>query len=589
MNNRIEINIVVVSDIATDRKNLAGLLFMENTQRSNDDFLVEPAEVYVELDFLNFPNISKKCQNECQKHNELVMQQKKDCAKPLLFNCTKRIRKLINYESKTDIIMNKNILLTFYFLGNNYREFDNEFLKANIIIYIAKSTCQFNHKNELFSYVFNVIQNSDKKKYLLPIINNNQIYKKQLSSDFDNKVNENILPFITMSLDHHIEQSNIIHQAHEDNEKYLRECGYTTFRNELASILNSHYENMIDDNFKLEIEKIKCTMIENPSNFITGTIIMQNKITKLEKILKKDFQSKIDFLVDDFLNVITVDETFDINSLDKLSPMYKNNTNITSRILYVRKKIQENKIKLITNNFYNDQITRDIFLPSKVHLFFDELCDLELTVDDTKRLAVHICELYGKRARNLLNSNENIQLLYDSYFDDTERLKMLSMLNEVISKIPFGELKTYLIQIMLTKLMIVEKCIETKKNMLTYCKSLRHFIAENRQKKYDYLFISINDICTNLIFKVNDLEQLQYLSDNIDAIINFNPGPIIELEKFIFKIIKKNSYRDLIARDQYESDDDSDVDTYDNKSFDFTKDDYDSNDDQIDKINLVEV
>lgn len=573
MNNRIEINIAVISNCSSDQSALANLLFGKDTKRTKEDFLTEPVEVYMEIDMSNFPNSSKLCIKECAKHNNLILCQKDICKKPIFFNCVKRIPNLINYDLSSEPKMNKNILLTFYFLGNNYKNFNDEFAKANIIIYIG------NKYTELFSDVSNSAQSSGCKKHFLTIINDNQHSSDHLESS------------IRVSLPFDYSDYCV------NKDQYLKEDGFVTFKRNLASILNHQYKNMIDENIQLELNKMKAFAKTDPNCFIIDAEKMKIKITKIEKIFKKSYQSIFDSIIKDFINEIGDFELEGKYILDKLKYMYKNDAIMSDYILRANDILREKIICSITNNLYCNEITADTFLPSNVHKYFDKLDDLDLEPDKVKKLSVHICELYTTKAKQLLDSENNIELLYNSYFDETQNMKMLSMLNEVISKIDFTDLKKYFIQIIITKLMIVEKCIRTKNviesqiinNIIIYLKSLRYFITENKHKKYNYLFGTINDICTNFIHKIDDQTQLQYLSDNISLIINFVPDSIIKLEKFIIKTIKKNSYRDLIAVDQFDSDEDSDIDIYANTPFDFSKDDYSSEGESVNGIDLVEI
>ena len=145
--------------------------------------------------------------------------------------------------------------------------------------------------------------------------------------------------------------------------------------------------------------------------------------------------------------------------------------------------------------------------------------------------------------------------------------------------------------------MIVEKCISLKNyldnqiinKLITYCNSVRYCLSDNIKRKYDFLFNNISDICANFMHKLDGSMHLAYLSNNLDSIIDFKTDSIVRLEKFIINKINKNSYRDSISEDQNDSDNDSDVDIYLDKNFIFTKDDLESDSDNINTHGYIDV
>ncbi len=576
MNNRIEINIIIVSDCLQSRNAMANLLLLKYIKSFPEDFIIEPSQVFMEIDMLNFPNTSKLCQDECSSHNKNISQQRKLCCKPIFYNCIERVN-LTDTGSITEPNMNKNILLTFYFLSNNYKIFDDEFSKANIIIYVGNLSFE---NNELYKHVSKIVDDSNGKKYLLLVSNDNQKIETSTNTPVT----------VLMPSDYSDFCAN--------KDKYLKAKGFITLKHMLASILNHQYKNIIDDNIKKDLDKMRSYIKSNPDKFITDFEKTRNKTSKLDKIFKKNYTSVFDDMVEDFLETCN-SSNLTIN-LEKLKSIYKNNRKIYNLIYYAIQSARKKKVQSIADGLYNVTTTAETFLPSKIKKKFDELENLEMEPTEVKRLYVHICELYTKQAKYLSDSDSktNIEMLYNTYFDKEEIQKMLSMLNEIISKIDFSDMKVHLIQIIVTKLFVVEKCIELKNimdsqkinNIMMYLKALRFFLIKNKCEKYEYLFGCINDVCTSFIFKMDGISQLQYLSENIETVISCSPDSIIKLEKFIIKIIKKNSYRHLIAVDECDSDEDSDVDIYTHNDIDFTKDDYSSEDeDLVDNRDIIDV
>jgi hypothetical protein len=148
----------------------------------------------------------------------------------------------------------------------------------------------------------------------------------------------------------------------------------------------------------------------------------------------------------------------------------------------------------------------------------------------------------------------------------------MSMLNEIKSMMDFEEYKFCLMRILLTKLMIVEKMVDYKdllpsaviNEIISYCRSLKYFLSENNFRKYDYLFNNLSDICSNTIVALNaNQNQLIYMADNLELIIGFKWDKLLDLDKFIIKMIKKTNYQAVIAEDQNDSEEISDVEIYD--------------------------
>ena len=130
--------------------------------------------------------------------------------------------------------------------------------------------------------------------------------------------------------------------------------------------------------------------------------------------------------------------------------------------------------------------------------------------------------------------------------------------------------------------MIAEKYISSVKDdtnintMISYCKSLKYYLLNIQHNKYESLFVDVCDVCTNLTLKFDPGSRLKYISENINIMANLKTNKMIDLDNFIIKRIKKNTYQSLIANDvgsSAESDDDYGDD------FDFSKDDMPSEDD----------
>lgn len=682
MNNRIEIKIAILGEEGSGKEMFAKMLFLENNSKIRVDPLSKLSEMYLEIDMINFQNTSKKIMEECKQHNNLIMQQNeiKEVANlrntnipPLFYKHTQRIRDLIDYSKKNNRI-NKNILLTFYSIGNNFNDFDEEINNANILIYLVDVNKQFDTNSKLFQKISQIIIQSNNKKYLLTVVNKCDTLNQngefdpltnghKIISSIDQLIQENMskenlyqnsfhcapiaisckYAHIYRRIQHTeltdispeaktfisnmfgIKKENIFKDIEKNHHKYLKRSGYVCFKNILSDILNQNYKSMIDYNFDVQLGKIQQLSetcqddfilsehneeISTNNLFITELQSIREKANRLQKIFKQDYHQVITELLKKILDGVFKSDNPQLSVVDRIKEIYVDNKVIINQIDSIQEQIRLKVVQNIYKKLYatellelpeeieqneqneqnerSDQISEfeqingfeeidssyqnnqfeEIFLPSKVHILFDKLYNAYLSREELTKLTSHICELYSTKAKILLKTDSNLELLYRSYFTDDESLKIMSMLNEIMVVRNFDTFKIELIQIMITKLMIAEKIIDRKdyfpkisvEKIITYCKSLRHFLSDNVYKKYDYLFNNISDVCTNIIFKMNSSLQSSYISNNINFILNYKPDKIIVLDKFIIKIIKKTNYNATIATDANDSNQDSDID-----------------------------
>lgn len=654
MNQRIDIKIAIVGQEGSGKETFSKMLFLDNTPKNVTNHSSTLSEVIMEIDMEHFKNTSKKIIDKCKSHNNLIAQRteikniqtfRENNIEPLIYAHTKRIRDLINYTAQTTH-MNKNILLTFYIIGNNYLEFQTEIESANILIHIVDINKPFTNDNLLYKYLVNIINKSNHKKYLLTLINKcdtlNQNGEFVLQSNEHNIVNgidqiirknaneldivQNMLHPIVMTCKYasiyrqimhlgisdinpndkllianmfSVKKDSVVRDIQKNSNKYLQQSGYIAFRDVLSHILNTKYKSMIDDNYNNEVKKMD-NFLSNPLD--NSKIILPEKIcilnvvhdkaSRLEKIFKTTYQEGVKYFISKFLNNIIDTESKTViqeplnNSIQQeetelaiievIQEIYNDNNEFKQLIEKVSTQIQNKIVKNIVGKLYEDILTENTLLPSKVHEIFDKLCESHTSKEEIKKLSTYICELYSTKIRNGMESI-NPNLLFKTYFSSAESMKLLSMLNELTSMINFDKYKMYLIQILLTKLMVVEKCIEHKDQMekndinklITYCRSLKHYLSDNIYKKYDFFFGNISDICTNLLLKLDATSQLIYVSENIDFVLDFKPDRVINLDKFIIKTIKKTTYKSLVADDEEDSNDDSDVDIYGEDDVDF--------------------
>lgn len=631
MNNRIDIKIVVLGEPNSGKETFCKMLFLDKCNRIRLDPLSRLGEIYAEIDPENFKHSSKNIVKECSEQNSLIMKQsqinnldelRKNNIYPFFYRYTNRIAGLINENDPGRI--NRNILLTFQFIGNNYKDFSEEIEAANIIIYLIDINKIFDGDSELFIYLINMVKSSKGTKKLLPIVNKydpnnkNHISTKISIGDtfkyFSEGNDIELTPVYISAKDAMIfrmmyykipsvgvidlEYSDIIYKTYgirmenskdviRNIDKYLDKCGFNNFRSAFMKILNKNYRTMVDVNFGNSLPKLE--MYKNTDRFITHLLILRNKAIRLGKIFKTNYER----LVIDSIKCQLEEMVYNGNIEDKLIDQIQKNCKDSAEIMETVKMVKEKMRDKILNGVlppYAAEITPDLFLPSNVWTRFEKFIAMYPSKMQNEKMVTYICELYSRDVQNILVNQDinHIQMFYDAYFTEKETMKMMSILNEIKSMVDYDTYKNYLMKIFLTKLQIAEFIVYFKDNMaleiletiVSYCKSLRLYLSDNSHKKYSYLFINIADICTRIIFEMNSVSNAKYISDNIASFINFKCDKIINLDKFIIKMIKKTNYQAVVAEDDINSDDDSDVDIYgeendhsDDESFNITNGD----------------
>lgn len=632
MNNRVEIKVAVLGDISAGKDTFSQMLFLNDNHKIRVDQLSKLACLYMETDPENFPVNTKKVIDDCHRQNALIMQQteikcvenlRNNKINPYFYRYINRICGLIDYE--TDNRINKNILLNFYLIGNNYLDFCEEINSANIYIFISDiDKCDLGD-NQCYQYLIDLIK-INKKKYLMTVINKcdtlssnaefepgSTYYQKMREIDKIVRLyaeqaaaHQNILPPIPISCKYatlfrkvlhtnfndismgdkifisnmfDVKKGNICRDIRRNRQKYLQQSGFAVFRDMLADILNSKYKSMIDDNFDFELANMSLTH----STFSEDIINIKNKADRLSKIFKKNtYHQTITTILKDILDNDNLthnpDNPVKIQDLDFIKDIYGSDTELVKKIDSVKEIICLNIIDNIKNKIYDTELSNNTFLPSKIYHIFNELNENMISLNSTnigtqcvKQLATYICDLYSTRARELLLTD--IDLLFTAFFTDNEALQLVILIREMQQIVKFEIYQQYLVQIWITKLMVANKYINywaDQSNINTissYCRSLRYLLTTAKCNKYEYLLTNISDVCTQISMK-NDIEQqLEQLATNINNTVCNN---LIELDIFIIKRLRKTDYQsaitenvgsDMDSDDNYSGDDGDDGDS----------------------------
>src|SRR3972149_11699687 len=109
MNNRVDVKIAILGEEGSGKEMFGKMLFLDNNTKIRIDPLSKIAEIYMEIDPINFKNGSKKIVEECNKQNNLIMKQmqfknisdlRNSNIEPFFYRCTPRIRGIIDYDDK---------------------------------------------------------------------------------------------------------------------------------------------------------------------------------------------------------------------------------------------------------------------------------------------------------------------------------------------------------------------------------------------------------------------------------------------------------------------------------------------------------
>lgn len=606
MNNRIDIKIAVVGDRQAGKETFCKMLLLDAANKIRLNPLSDLGEIYMEVDRDNFKNSTKNIIKECTQHNNIIMKQtqianiddlRKNNIDPFFYRTSPRIMGLVNDNEPGRI--NRNVLLTFYFIGNNYRSFMTEITNANIIIYITDTNKKFDPGNELFGALLNIIKLSNGNKYLIPILNKTDNEKSMETATNNFKIiyeiaaKNNLLnisepvylsakyaailrmlfykiPVQTGDISQIYGMDNPSQDLHKRSDYYFDKCGYNSFRKTFMHILNKNYLNMIRVNITNELEKLE-KLIDNCDNFMMIFDSLKNRTEKLDKIFKTDYQHFVMQYIKNIFDKITAMTNPNINIIDTVSGRYENNQQIINMVREAKTTIRDKFIdSMISKN--NVAIQVESFMPSNLSKIFDQIIAVYPPKQQMEKVVKYICEMYGTNIRDLLMKydRDTVNMLYNAYFTDKEAMSMMSMLNEIKCLIDYDAYKNYIIKILLAKVEIAEYIAnnqtyfspQTVETIVSYCKCLRFCIADNIYHKYDFLFMNITDVCSRVILTLNRVSNARYLSDNLDSILNFQPDKIVNLDKFIIKMIKKTNYQAVIAEDDINTGEDSDVDIY---------------------------
>lgn len=230
-------------------------------------------------------------------------------------------------------------------------------------------------------------------------------------------------------------------------------------------------------------------------------------------------------------------------------------------VVQINNTLEKMPIDMVTDCF-NNCIQCNIFLPMTMNILVTKLYDAYLPKVEINKIATDICLLYSKQVRILLTVDDNIRLLYKSYFSKNESLKITSMLNLCVTILEFDIYKIHLIQILLTKLMIAEKIVKNRlgenDKVVSYLIVLKFKLSKINNSKYNYLFSAIVDLCTSILFSINATYQLTYISDNLDSLLDYDQDDLW-LDNFIIKSILNKSYGTLVSTEYKDSDEVEDI------------------------------
>jgi hypothetical protein len=616
MNTRIDIRIAIVGDSHSGRETFSKMLFLNNEPKMRIHPLSDLAEVYFEIDPLNFKHASKMILNECREHNTLIMNQqhitgtqdlRQKKIRPMFCKNVSRINGLINFEKDVNRL-NKNILLTFYLIGNNYKEFESELNDSNIIIYL---TDIFHNPADtvLFNYISKLVSDSAGRIYLLPVINkmdqatsmtcSEKHYESELMSSLDlSKIHTNMLAPLLLSAKYAyiirklmtgstvitadekqflitncgIKKDKIPRDLIRSSDKYLVDSGFDLFRECICNLLGTKYKIMTESNINRNLTSAT-EVFKDPQEFIQMLKEIKVKTDKLNQIFKKDYQSDLIDVVTRFLDHNKDSVDVDTTLCDCINEIIKDPA-LNMRLDAFKTEANTKIVKVMTQKLYANINSIEDLLPSKIHDILNKLINSHMPKDTVNDVAKHICLLYTTTLKTFIDIDKDqyirrdgeIEALNSFFFDKKETTFLKKILDEVGRMMHYHEYKSFVIQLWLIKLRAVSKLIfllNKIDGLLLYCHSVRYYLSENSNKKCEYLFQHIMNVCCMIIqTHSNPTGTLDLITENLDSILISKMDHMVDLDKFIVKHIKQTNYIATIAEDLRDSGDDSDIDIY---------------------------
>lgn len=548
-----------------------------------DDFAIRGKMINFEIDSKHCPTQSAKI-----KHYSEVFSQHND-PEGTIYRCVERINDLILENDK--FCINSNVLMTYYLIGNNFKDREEQIIRSNILIYISSS--KFNEKEEGYQYLISKVKNSE-LKYLIIIIDSLTPIE-EISKTIDpiqKQMNERIF-LIYMSihgsylarkiiyndkfnllesdLKYLSEYANIpittFNDILENKDKILNEVGYPKFKKCIREILIPEYMNILLFNFEIGISNSLEILEQDPEKCIENLIPFYNNALRMKRAFKDPSCIEIFHdVVRSIISTLSKYPSFEVY-LSQLDAIFKHDKTITEIINDVKIKDICERIDKASELIETGTFPNQIMLPGTINSIFTKICNLSCSQEqerlfiDTSLLSAQVMDLYLGKIPILLKKNMYSEIIYNIFFS-------VSFTKNLITMFQANNLNDKLLEIVLIKLMLVEKCIENKDNLknehkmdvlANYCQNLKYYLSKIYIKKIDYLIHNIIDECLLFLIKL-DRPNLRNIRMKENDIIKYGPDTdVIELEKYIFEEIKSEKENENENETIF---DDSDYDFY---------------------------
>lgn len=604
MESRTDIKIVILGEKNSGRQTLIRTLFLSDHTMikslplsliSNVYFEIDEADAY-RLDLILECKLQKKKILSLDKIGDLEELRNNDIL-PLLYKHVLPVKGLINCD------VNPFIRLTYYFIGNNFRDYSKEINNANILIYITDINQKINGGSELLNYIFDICKDNS-NKHLIVLANkdefsiNRKFFIREFNEFAEKKEINNykcipisikysqLIRFIDQNHDCTLDEtdkkyfvqllnkkeiSKIKKSTIFDNQKYLLEaCGYRHFESNLSNIISENYKKMLNYNFTLLISEIPIrfkTLINSKKS------VINTYLSRIKNLAKKLDENKLNGTDSNLNNLIMAIRDF-IANFSLINPDIGTQKNILSTIFSVfnDKKIKKqirNLEYMISNKYINQLLdiinnstSFESFMPTTIYPIINDIIKYKHNPSDVikiRNIMCMLCDIYGNFFRKkICVSADNLYKYINYYFSNEQVSKLIIILKNIKSYIPSDEFEYYLLNILFAKLKIMETYIYTdgdpynlvtdsKLMFIDYCDSLRHYLSKITTEKYYYLFNRIGSICEIYSRILGYKLTIDFIADNIEQYISIKENKIIDLETFIITTLSSDEYYDAIV------------------------------------------
>ena len=548
MFDRTVINVAVLGGLSGNK--FKNILFGKDAEQINIEAVSKIPEIYHEVDSQEFSVGTANMKDNCKMRNKLFS------GSGFLHRTFERTHQFIN---SNDVPRRNKYVFTDYYIHHGYSIYSQEYSRAlekcNIIILILEENAiiDFTMSTCISKYIsdFNI-----NEQYIIPVINSP---RKNIEKEFDKFFRSiNNKKYIrTIQID--INRLDLIHRLigcvelgspidfdlpddlsapFDINELYavLKQselnCGYTDFTTSLNDIMDTYFVDFIKLNLKKDIECV----LKDEKDFALNISNIVKYIERVDNLIKIDLK---DVLVRDIDQIMTV--MFEQkNSIELLNLMHDidNNFKKNKDLQNIVKKFRSEKLNDINTVIITDFSENISLLPK------DSLAILHTVMKlKDENLGNLFLEMIMSRFSDFTNNNiENLQL---ALFNSEQIQALIEIINYAVG---LKNINNHLSNILFTKIKICYLYRNSKsEEMYEYARQLRSLVETQHLKRLNDLCDNLSILCMNVLMDIPFDKKYKYI---ISRPYNYSDkDQIMELEKLIFKNLKKMKSIDISLAD----------------------------------------